>query len=146
MLPNMHFGGRPGKNTLDAMHYLANRVKGMWRRHKVTAVLFLDIKGTFPNAITERLLHNIRTRQVPEPYVLFIERMLTNRHTRLKFDGFTSDWVSIDNSIVQGNLLSMLLYLFYNADLIALPNKDEAMIAYVDDLLLRRGIRVWRNT
>ena len=27
----------------------------------------------------------------------------------------------------------MLLYLFYNADLIASPNKDEAMIAYVDD-------------
>ena len=67
MLPDMHFGGRPGKNTLDAIHYLANRAKGMWRRHKVTAVLFLDIKGTFPNAITERLLHNICTRQVPEP-------------------------------------------------------------------------------
>ena len=27
----------------------------------------------------------------------------------------------------------MLLYLFYNADLIASPNKDKAMIAYVDD-------------
>ena len=27
----------------------------------------------------------------------------------------------------------MLLYLFYNADLIATPKKEEAMIAYVDD-------------
>ena len=27
----------------------------------------------------------------------------------------------------------MLLYLFYNADLIASPKKEEAMIAYVDD-------------
>ena len=133
MLPDTHFGGRPGKNTSDAMHYLANRVKGAWRRHKVAAVLFLDIEGAFPNAVTERLLHNMRTRQVPEPYVSFIERMLTNRRTRLKFDGFTSDWVNIDNGIVQGDPLSMLLYLFYNADLIASPNKDEAMLAYVDD-------------
>ena len=30
MLPDTHFGGRLGKNTSDAMHYLANRVKGVW--------------------------------------------------------------------------------------------------------------------
>ena len=59
--------------------------------------------------------------------------MLTNRCTRLHFDGFMSDWMDIDNSIVQGDPLSMLLYLFYNADLIASPKKGEAMIAYVDD-------------
>ena len=99
----------------------------------MAAVLFLDIEGAFPNAITERLLHNLRMRQLPEPYVCFIERMLTNRCTRLCFDGFTSDWVAIDNGIVQGDPLSMLLYLFYNADLIMAPKKEEAMIAYVDD-------------
>ena len=36
----------------------------------------------------ERLLHNMHTRQVLEPYVSFIEQMLANRRTRLKFDGF----------------------------------------------------------
>ena len=30
MLPDTHFGGRLGKNTSDAMHYLTNRVKGVW--------------------------------------------------------------------------------------------------------------------
>ena len=65
--------------------------------------------------------------------MLFIECMLTNRRTRLRFDGFTSDWVAIDNGIVQGDPLSMLLYLFYNADLITMLKKEEAMIAYVDD-------------
>ena len=59
--------------------------------------------------------------------------MLTDRRTRLHFDGFTSDWVNIDNGIIQGDPLSMLLYLFYNADLIVAPKKEEAMIAYVDD-------------
>ena len=118
LLPDTHFGGRPGKNTSDAMQYLINRVKGAWRQHKVAAVLFLDIEGAFPNAVTDHLLHNLRTRQLPEPYVHFIERMLTNWHTRLRFNGFTSDWVNIDNGIVQGDPLSMLIYLFYNADLI----------------------------
>ena len=133
LLPDTHFGSRPGKNTLDSMQYLVNRVKGAWRQHKVATVLFLDIKGAFPNAVTDHLLHNLQTRWLPEPYVCFIEWMLTNQHTRLRFDRFTSDWVNIDNGIVQGDPLSMLLYLFYNTDLIMVPKKEEAMIAYVDD-------------
>ena len=63
----------------------------------------------------------------------FIEQMLTNWRTRLKFDGFTSDWVGVNNGIVQGDPLSMILYLFYNADLIDGAKKGEAKIAYVDD-------------
>ena len=106
---------------------------GMARRGKVTVVLFLDIEGAFPNAVTLHLLHNLRMCQVPERYVRFIEQMLTNRRTRLKFDGFTSDWVGVDNGIVQGDPLSMILYLFYNADLIDGAKKGEAKIAYVDN-------------
>ena len=112
LLPDTHFGGRLGKNTSNAMHYLANKVKGTWQWHKAAAILFLDIEGAFPNAVMERLLHNMCMRQLPELYVCFIAQMLTNRHTRLRFDGFTSDLIAIDNSIVQGNPLSMLLYLF----------------------------------
>ena len=111
LLPDTHFGGRPGKNTSDAMHYLVNKVKSAWRRRKVAAVLFLDIEGAFPNAVTERLLHNMRMRQIPEPYMKFTERMLINRRTKLHFDGFSSNWVNVDKGIVQGDSLSMLLYL-----------------------------------
>ena len=84
----------------------------------MVAVLFLDVEGTFPNAVTARLLHNMHMRRVPEEYVLFIDHLLNNRCTRLKFDGYTSDWVNVDNGIVQGDPLSMILYLFYNSDLL----------------------------
>ena len=59
LLLDTHFSSRPGKNTSNSMQYLVNRVKGAWRRHKVATVLFLDIEGAFPNAVTERLLHNL---------------------------------------------------------------------------------------
>ena len=133
LLPDTHFGGLSGRSTSDAMHYLVNKIKSTWRRHKVAAVLFLDIEGAFLNAVTDRLLHNLRSRRIPEPYVMFILCMLTDRHTRLKFDGFTSEWMAVDNGIVQGDPLSMLLYLFYNADLVASPNPGEAKLACVDD-------------
>ena len=73
-------------------------------------------------------------RCVPEEYVLFVHRLLTDRRTRLKFDGFTLDWISVDNGTVQGDLLSMILYLFYNADLLEDVGKMEMKVGYVDNV------------
>ena len=68
LLPNNHFGGRPGRCTTDAMHLLAHKIKAAWRRHNMAAVLFLDVEGAFPNAVTAQLLHNMRMCRVPEEY------------------------------------------------------------------------------
>jgi hypothetical protein len=44
--------------------------------------------------------------------------MLTGRSTSLKYDGYTLEPITIDNSIGQGDPLLMVLYQFYNADLL----------------------------
>ena len=62
-----------------------------------------------------------------------IEQMLKDWCTRLKFDGYMSNWVEVNNGIVQGDPLSIILYLFYNTDLIANVKKGKAKIAYIDD-------------
>ena len=100
----------------------------------MAAVLFLDVEGAFPNTVTAQLLHNMHMCRVPEEYVLFIDCLLTNRRMRLKFNRYTSGWVNVDNGIVQGDLLSMILYLFYNSDLLLDAEKGEAKVGYVDDV------------
>ena len=85
------------------------------------------------NTVTLCLLHNLRMRWVLERYLRFIEQMLTNQWTRLKSNGFVSKWVGVNNGIVQGDPLSMILYLFYNADLLDGARTGKAKIAYVDD-------------
>ena len=110
LLLRNHFGGRPGWTTTDAMHLLTLRIKAAWRAGKVAAVLFLDIEGAFPNAIPERLVHNLRKRRIPSKYTKFVSNMLRGRVTTLKFDGYTSAPIHIDNGIGQGDPLSMALY------------------------------------
>ncbi|OJA13662.1 hypothetical protein AZE42_13373 [Rhizopogon vesiculosus] len=119
LLPNTHFSGRPETTIKDA-----------WRSHKVVSVLFLDIEGAFPNAVTNRLIHNMRMRRIPTSIIDFTERLLTNRKTQLRFDGFTSDWIPIDNGIGQGDPLSMILYIIYSSDLVevATPRRGRAAI------------------
>ena len=59
------------------------------------------------------------------------------RYTSLKFDDHSSDPIKIDNGIGQGDPLSMVLYQFYNADLLDIPTlASESAIAYVDDALI----------
>ena len=137
LLPTNHFGGRPGRTTTDALHLLTYKIKQAWRSGKIAAVLFLDIEGAFPNAVPARLLRNLRKRGVPSKYVNFVSGMLRGRSTTLKFDGHTSDPIKIDNGIGQGDPLSMVLYQFYNADLLDIPrDKSEDALAYVDDTIL----------
>ena len=138
LLPKNHFGGRPGHSTTDAIHYLVQRIKEAWRKNKVVSILFLDVEGAFPNAVTTRLLHNLRKRRIPEVYIQFIEQLLTGRQTKLKFDDFVSESIKILNGIGQGDPLSMILYILYNSDLLEIIDNEEKedALGFVDDIAL----------
>lgn len=74
--PDMHFGGRPCRSTMDTVHLLVHQVKEAWRKRKVVSILFLDIKGAFPNVVMDHLLHNMKKRQALRSIVRFIEQLL----------------------------------------------------------------------
>jgi ribonuclease HI len=138
LLPKTHFGGRPGRTTTDAIHYLVYKIKNAWANNQVASVLFLDVEGAFPNAVTEKLIHNLRKRRIPEVYTKFVKQLLTNRRTKIKFDDYTSETINITNGIGQGDPLSMILYIMYNADLLEVIGNEakEDAIGYVDDVAL----------
>ena len=134
LLPPTQFGGRPGRCTTDAMHLVVQKIKDAWRAKKVASILFLDIQAAFPNTVKERLIHNMKSRRVPTIYIRLFERMLSDRQTRLRFDDFLSDPIQILNGTTQGCPLSMLLYAFYNAELIEIAcGKNELATGFVDD-------------
>lgn len=100
--------------------------------------VIIDMEGAFPNAITNRLIHNLKRRRIPVVYMTFIKQLLTGRCTRLKFNDFVSESINVLNGIRQGDLLSMILYVIYNADLLEIPgdNEHEKSLGYVDNITL----------
>ena len=137
LLPTNHFGGRPDRTTMDTLHMLAHKIKDTWQAGKVVVVLFLNVDRVFPNAVLTKLVHNLRKRRILGKYVGFVEKMLTGRYTMLKYDGHTLQPIKIDNRIGQGDLLSMVLYQYYNVDPLDIPSrKNEDALAYVDDTIL----------
>jgi hypothetical protein len=128
----------PGRSTADAIHYLVDKLFTAWRSNKVVSVLFLDVEGAFPNTVTTRLVHNLKRRRIPSAIIQFIQLLLTGRKTRLKFDNYVSEAIDITNGIGQKDPLSMLLYIFYNADLLDIPYNPltEDALGYVDNIAL----------
>ncbi|KII89052.1 hypothetical protein PLICRDRAFT_77995, partial [Plicaturopsis crispa FD-325 SS-3] len=52
----------------------------------------------------------------------------------LKFDDYTSFWIAILNGIGQGDPISMIVFIFFNADILDIVNsRDESATAFVDD-------------
>ena len=147
LLPPHHFGGHPGRTTTDTVHLVTHKIKSAWRQGNVTSVLFLDVEGAFLNAVPARLVHNMRTRRIPRRYANFIVGMLEGRTTTMRFDDYASEAIHINNGIEQGDPLSMVLYQYYNADLLDIPESpNESAIAYVDDALILATAKSFEET
>ena len=133
----MHFSGRPGRTTTDALQYLVYKIKDAWRQGKVTSILFLDVEGAFPNVVSDRLIHNLRKHKIPSIYIKLIWKILEGKKTRLKFNDFVLELIDICNGIGQGNPLSMILYVIYNTDLLDMLAllEGEDSIGYVNDAI-----------
>ena len=138
ILPSHHFGGRPGRNTTDALHLLLKVVWDAWRRGKVATVLSLDVKGAFPSTDVERLQHNMRTRGVPKEIVDYMGRRLACRKTQLIFDDYVSEEFVVDAGLDQGDPFSPTAYLLYNSDHLSIadPRNGEHVFVFIDDTTL----------
>src|SRR5258706_4080772 len=75
-------------------------------------------------------------RRYPKALVDFIQYSMTNHTTTLRFDDFTSEPISIDCGIGQGDPHSMSYYIVYNTGLIEVAKGNkECTVAFVDDIV-----------
>ena len=142
LLPSTHIGGRKGRSTDHALHVIIEKIYEAWNSPdpQVASLLLLDVSGAFDNVSHVRLLHNLRKRRIDERTVRWIASFLEDRSTVISFDTFRSEAYKTTTGIPQGSPLSLILYLFYNADLVEICNQEPNTVApgYVDDVAILR--------
>ena len=135
MLPTHHYGGRPGRSTEDAMMVLMESIHRAWKNKNVFTAVFLDVAGAFNNVHHLWLVHNLRTRGMPEAITKWVHSFLQGRSTQLLFNGKATESIPTPAGVPQGSPLSPLLYMYYNADLLDIENGPETTrLGFIDDI------------
>lgn len=120
LLPVQHMGGRKGISTDQAIHLLLGRIHATWKtgEPQVASLLLLDVTGAFDHVSHKQLLHNLQKRRIDSRTVGWIASFLQHRTTTICMGTLQSEPYRIDTGIPQGSPLSLILYLFYNTDLL----------------------------
>ncbi len=92
----------------------------MWSdmRKRVVSLLSLNEKNAFDNVMHSRLLHNMKKRKVSRLLLEFVKNFLKNQRIMIIIDDYMTMKCSMNIDISQDSLLSSILYLFYNANLL----------------------------
>lgn len=86
LLLQSHIGGRRGRSTERAMHFLVEAIQSAWNSvdPRVATLLQLDVSGAYDNVSHPRFLHNLRKRHIGGRVAGWIRSFLLGRKTILR--------------------------------------------------------------
>ena len=93
--------------------------------------------GAFDNASHPRLLHILRRLGIPTWIVKWVESFLQDRQSTIQIISEESELRPVRNGIPQGSLVSPILFLFFNEELVRICNGfgyRSSAIGFVDDI------------
>ncbi len=87
-------------------------------RRRVVSLLSLNEKSAFDNVMHSRLLHDMKKRKVSRLLLEFVKNFLKDRRIMIIIDDYMMMKHNVNVDISQDSSLSLILYLFYNANLL----------------------------
>ena len=137
LLAPQHYGGRHGRMGEEVMIMLMERIKHAWKEGATYLSVFLDGAGAFNYVLHVRLIHNLKMRRVPRFIVRWVEHFLQGPSTRMRFNRAESEKIYMNAGVLQESSISPLLYMFYNTELLEIPENRSGMLSlgFIDDIV-----------
>ncbi len=108
------------RSTNMTLQLIIKKIHIVWSdtRKKVVSLLSLNEKNAFNNIAHSRLLHDMKKRRVFRLLLKFVKNFLRNQHIMITINDYTMMKHNMNVDISQDFLLSSILYLFYNVNLL----------------------------
>jgi hypothetical protein len=103
ILHHKQMGGRRQKSAVDALMALIHDIETTKRRKNITSVLCIDVKGAFDNVCNGCLLQTMATFGLPQDIINWTNNFMTDRFTKLSFDGQSDSLKPINTGIPHGS-------------------------------------------
>ncbi len=108
------------RSTDTTLQLITEKIHTVWSdtRRRVVSLLSLNEKNAFDNVMHSKLLHDMKKRKVSRLLFKFVKNFLKDWRITIIIDDYTTMKCSININILQNSLLSSILYLFYNVNLL----------------------------
>ncbi len=122
------------KSTDTTLQLITEKIHTIWSdtRRKVVSLLSLNEKNAFNNVTHSRLLHDMKKRRVLRLLLEFVKNFLRNWRIMITIDNYTTIKCSMNINISQDSLLSSILYLFYNVNLLKACDDIKLRTSFTD--------------
>ncbi len=118
LLPTTYFGGRRRSCVETAIHHLLKKLYAAWNENKIASFLMMDVSAANRNTSHQRLIHNLWKEKIDIKVVDWVASFLTDCHTIVKTNKYTTLKLFINLGLPLGSPLSSILYLFYKENLL----------------------------
>ncbi len=116
------------------LQLITKKIHTVWSdmRRRVVSLLNLNEKSAFDNVMHSRLLHDMKKRKVFRLLLEFVKNFLKDRCIMITIDDYIMMKCSVNINISQDSSLSLILYLFYNANLLKACDDIKLRINFTD--------------
>ena len=126
------YGFTSGKSTADALSNLSHLATST---NSPTFVVYIDLEKAFELANPTVILALLAQRGITGLTLAWVQNFLTKRQMRVKFQGKTSQYLTLENGTPQGSVLSPLLFNLLMDTIVSdqFPT-NTYVFSYADDL------------
>jgi len=108
------------RSTDTTLQLIIKKIHTVWSdiRRRIVSLLSLNKKSAFNNVMHSKLLHDMKKRKVSKLFFKFVKNFLKDWCIIIIIDDYIMMKCSMNVDISQDSSLSLILYLFYNANLL----------------------------
>ncbi len=134
LILNIQMKVRKHKSTDTTLQLITEKIYIVWSniRRRIVSLLSLNEKSAFNNVTHSKLLHDMKKRRVLRLFLEFMKNFLRNRCIMITIDDYTMMKCSVNIDISQNSLLSSILYLFYNVNLLKACDDIRLRISFIN--------------
>ena len=149
LLPEFQSGFRQGRSCRDNTFVLNCVIQSQLQKQNGNCLaLFIDFKQAFPSVNQQKLWSKLASTEISTKFIRILDSLYRNAEMKVRTSQGTSEPVKITKGVLQGEVLSPILFSLFIADLeeflikrgvrgIAISSLvDILILAYADDLII----------
>ena len=127
------------------LHFITERIHTIWINDEIAIMLLLNVTESYDNVCHFRLFHNLKKRRIKDNNLKWIISFFSKKYTIFKLVDYITNRIKIKIEFSKNFFISLIFYLFYNAELLE-TCIDESFKTAISDFVNDVAIMTINNT